>query len=140
MTPENEAKKAFLERYRWDVKALEQIDREITQLRLKILPGGISYDGMPHGSGANAADLANYAVTMDEYLAKFKQQRNVLLKDLSKIVFAVEQVENVQSQVLLRYRYIELKSWREIAAIMCYAEDYVKRHLHSKALNDFEIP
>lgn len=140
MTPENEAKKAFLERYRWDVKALEQIEREITQLRLKVLPGGISYDGMPHGSGANAADLANYAVTMDEYLAKFKQQRNILLKDLNEIVFAVEQVENVQSQVLLRYRYIELKSWREIAAIMCYTEDYVRRHLHSKALNDFEIP
>ena len=49
MTPENDAKKTYLKRYRKDIVELEQCKQEVIQLRLKALPGGISYDGMPHG-------------------------------------------------------------------------------------------
>ena len=57
MTPENEAKKEFLSRYRWGVQALEEIENEINACRLGALPGAVNYDGMPHGSG-DMSDLS----------------------------------------------------------------------------------
>ena len=39
MTPENEAKTNYLKRYKWDLKALEEIEGEITACRLGALPG-----------------------------------------------------------------------------------------------------
>ena len=41
MTPENEAKKTYLKRYRKDIVELEQCKQEVIQLRLKALPGGM---------------------------------------------------------------------------------------------------
>lgn len=38
MTPENEAKKDYLSRYKWDLEALKEIDGEITACRLGALP------------------------------------------------------------------------------------------------------
>lgn len=140
MTPENKAKKEYLLRYKWGVKALKQIDREITQLRLHALPGGISYDGMPHGSGGNGADLANYAAELDKYEMKFKAQRKVILRTLDEILYSIESVENLKSQILLRYLYVELREWGDIADLMGYSEDYVRQELHSNALRDFQIP
>ena len=140
MTPENQAKKDYLLRYKWGVKALEQIDREITQLRLRALPGGISYDGMPHGSGGNGADLANYAAEFDKYEEKFRNQRRKILRMLDEILFAIECVEDVRSRVLLRYLYVELRSWDDIADLMNFSTGYIKQALHSKALQDFHIP
>lgn len=140
MTPENEIKKEYLNSYRWCMKALEQTDREITQLRLKALPGGISYDGMPHGSGSNNADLSNYVSELDKYLQKFKAQRDALMSNLDAIIRAIDQVKDVRSRVLLRYRYVELRTWPEVAKLMGYDETYVKRDLHGAALRYFKVP
>lgn len=140
MTPENEAKKEYLNRYHWCAKALEQVDREITQLRLRALPGGINYDGMPHGSGVNHADLANYASKLDEYITKRREKKEELIRTLEEITDAVDAMADERSQILLRYKYIENKTWREVAVLMDYDESYVKRELHSEALQKFKLP
>ena len=139
MTPENEAKKEYLSRYRWDKVSLEEICKEIDACRANALPGGINYDGMPHGSGNNS-DLSDYAVKYSELLEKLKAKREQLITDLAEISAAIEAVEDPRSNILLRYRYIQLKDWGDIADAMGYVEDYVRRTLHSRALRDFEIP
>ena len=141
MTPENEAKKAYLKRYRKDIVELEQCKQEVIQLRLKALPGGISYDGMPHGSGDNHADLANYAVALDEVLAKAEEKQSELLRDLQAITYAIDRVPDADCRILLRYKYIEgIKDWDVIADRMALSPDYIKRGIHSKALRLFIIP
>ena len=139
MTPENEAKKEYLSRYRWGIKALEEIEREITQCRLGALPGAIAYDGMPHGSG-DSSDLSDYAVKIDGLIMKYRRKREELIDSLHEISEAIEAVEEPRCNILLRYRYIQLKSWRFIANQMVYSEDYVRRELHSLALKLFTIP
>ena len=141
MTPENEAKKAYLKRYRKDIVELEQCKQEAIQLRLKALPGGISYDGMPHGSGENHADLANYAAALDEVLTKAEEKQRELLRDLQAITCAIDRVPDADCRILLRYKYIEgIKDWDVIADRMNFSPDYIKRGIHSKALRLFEIP
>lgn len=139
MTKENEKKKNYLSRYGWDIKAIEEIEGEITACRLGALPGAVSYDGMPHGSG-DKTDLSDYAVEIDDLLCKFRNKRKEAIRDLKEISDAIEAVEDARSNVILRYKYIQLKKWREIADAMNYTEDYVKRELHSVALQNFKIP
>ena len=139
MTPENEAKKDFLSRYKWGKIALDEIETEINACRMGALPGGINYDGMPHGSG-DLSDLSDYAARLDDLLMQFRTKRTQLIDDLHEISAAIEVVEDPRSNILLRYRYIQLKDWGDIADAMGYVEDYVRRTLHSRALRDFEIP
>lgn len=139
MTPENEIKKAYLNRYKWDLKALEEIEGEITACRLGALPGAISYTGMPHGSGNNT-DLSDYAAKIDGLLQKLREKREETIRDLHEIMNAIDAVKDEESRVLLRYKYIQCKGWRGVAAAMNYSEPYVKSELHSKALHAFQLP
>ena len=139
MTPENEAKRDFLMRYHWDLKAIEELESEITACRLGTLPGAIRYTGMPHGSGSTS-DLSDYAVRIDELLAKLKAKREETISDLHDIIHAIEAVDDARACVLLRYKYIQRKTWREVAVLMDYDEYYVRRELHSEALRKFKLP
>jgi len=139
MTPENEAKKDFLSRYKWGKIALDEIETEINACRMGALPGGINYDGMPHGSG-DLSDLSDYAARLDDLLMQFRAKRTQLIDDLHEISAAIEAVEDPRSNILLRYRYIQLKKWEEIAEAMNFNEDYVKRELHGMALKNFKLP
>lgn len=140
MTPENKQKESYLRRYQWDLQELEQMDRELAQLRLKALPGGISYDGMPHGSGDNKADLANYAATLDDFLTQTGERRQFLLTEIRAIKRAIEAVPVQRSRILLRHIYINGMSWDDAAEAMGYSSGYVKRALKSEALTNFQIP
>ena len=140
MTPENKAKENYLRRYQWDLQELGQMEQELAQLRLKALPGGISYDGMPHGSGDNKADLANYAATLDDFLAQTEERRQFLLTEIRAIKRAIEAVPVQRSRILLRHIYVNGMSWSEAAEAMNYSEGYVKRALRSEALTNFQIP
>ena len=140
MTPENKAKENYLRRYQWDLQELEQMEQELTQLRLKALPGGIAYDGMPHGSGENKADLANYAATLDDFLAQTEERRRFLLTEIRSIKRAIEAVPVQRSRILLRHIYINGTSWDDAAEVMGYSSGYVKRALKSEALTNFQIP
>ena len=139
MTPENKAKENYLRRYQWDLQELEQMEQELAQLRLKALPGGIAYDGMPHGSGENKADLANYAATLDDFLAQTEERRQFLLTEIRAIKRAIEAVPVQRSRILLRHIYINGMSWSEAAEAMNYSEGYAKRALRSEALTNFRI-
>lgn len=138
MTPENQAKKDYLSRYRWGKVRLQEIEQEITQCRLEALPGAITYDAMPHGSGCES-DLSDYAAKLDDLIMEFRRQRDETLQSLKEIVEAIEAIEDPRYSILLRYRYIQLKSWRFIADTMGYSETRI-RHLHGSALEIFMIP
>jgi hypothetical protein len=140
MTPENKAKENYLRRYQWDLQELEQMEQELAQLRLKALPGGIAYDGMPHGSGDNKADLANYAATLDDFLAQTEERRHFLLTEIRAIKQAIEAVPVQRSRILLRHIYVNGTSWDDAAEVMGYSSGYVKRALKSEALTNFQIP
>ena len=139
MTPENKQKKDYLSRYMWYVVKLDEIDQEISKCRMNALPGSPAYDGMPHGSGSDA-DLSNYAAELDRLILEFKENREKCIKALREISAAIEAVKEPKYNILLRYKYIQLKSWRETADAMGYVPEYVRRELHSKALEAFEIP
>lgn len=71
---------------------------------------------------------------MEEELAEDYKKLEELRCELDS---AIDLVEDPMEQMILRYRYIELKSMPEISVQMYYSLRWTKR-LHRRALDSFE--
>lgn len=139
----NQEKKEYLERYKWTSIEVKRLKEQIDELKASALPGAISYDGMPHGSGGGKFDLSDYAARLDGLIQKYRQTLRRKMKELHDITEALDQLEqkdgeSIKFATLLRFRYVYGYDWEQIATDMSYSEDYVKRRLHSLALTAFE--
>lgn len=68
-----------------------------------------------------------------------------ILKDITKLIFVKHQImqtinelEDSRDRILLKLRYIDLKTWPEIAEEMCYSEMHIHR-LHKNILNSINV-
>ena len=80
----------------------------------------------------------------ERYLEKIDALEEELAEDYKKLEelrceldSAIDLVEDPMEQMILRYRYIELKSMPEISVQMYYSLRWTKR-LHRRALDSFE--
>ena len=133
---ENEKKKEYLKSYRDAVIAETQIKEEIDQLRMDKMFPSLVQDGMPHGSGAS--DLSAYAAKLDELLGELEEQMNERIQLRREIVRKIECMESETEKAVLRYRYIHMLKWEEIAVKMEYSWQHVHR-IHGKALSHFKM-
>lgn len=133
---ENDIKKEYLQSYRYAVITENQIKEEIDQMRMdKMFPSMIQ-DGMPHGSGSG--DLSAYAAKLDELLNELKDQMDKRIQLRREIVRKIEDMDNETDKAVLRYRYIHMLKWEEIAVKMQYGYRNVLK-LHGRALEHFKI-
>lgn len=135
---ENEAKKEYLLRYRDAVRSEKQIDEEIKQLRLDTMMPAVVNDGMPHGSGG-CGDLSGYAARVDELLQDLKDQMEKRIAIRREITQKIEEMSNETEKMVLRYRYIHLLKWEEIAVKMSYSWKGIHK-VHGRALSHFAPP
>ena len=133
---ENEIKKEYLQSYRYAVIAETQIKEEIDQLRMDKMFPGLVQDGMPHGSGGS--DLSAYAAKLDELLIELKDQMDKRIQLRREIVKKIESMDSETEKAVLRYRYIHMLKWEEIAVKMEYSWQHVHR-IHGKALSHFKM-
>ena len=133
---ENEAKKEYLMRYRDALRAEKQIEEEITQLRLDTMMPAVVNDGMPHRSGIG--DLSGYAAQVDELLQDLKEQMEKRIQIRREITQKIEKMPNETEKMVLRYRYIHLLKWEEIAVKMCYSWKGIHK-VHGRALQHFKM-
>lgn len=133
---ENETKKEYLQSYRYAVIAETQIKEEIDQLRMDKMFPGLVQDGMPHGSGGN--DLSVYAAKLDELLIELKDQMDKRIQLRREIVKKIEAMDSETEKAVLRYRYIHMLKWEEIAVKMHYGYRNVLK-VHGRALEHFKM-
>ena len=133
---ENETKKEYLQSYRDAMIAETQIKEEIDQLRMDKMFPGLVQDGMPHGSGGS--DLSAYAAKLDELLIELKDQMDKRIQLRREIVKKIEAMDSETEKAVLRYRYIHMLKWEEIAVKMEYSWQHVHR-IHGKALSHFKM-
>lgn len=134
---ENEKKKQYLLQYRDALRAEKQIEEEITQLRLDTMMPAVVNDGMPHGSGG-CGDLSGYAAQVDELLQDLKEQMEKRIQIRREITQKIEKMPNETEKMVLRYRYIHLLKWEEIAVKMCYSWKGIHK-VHGRALQHFKM-
>lgn len=133
---ENETKKEYLQSYRYAVIAETQIKEEIDQLRMDKMFPGLIQDGMPHGSGGS--DLSAYAAKLDELLIELKDQMDKRIQLRREIVKKIEAMDSETEKAVLRYRYIHMLKWEEIAVKMHYGYRNVLK-VHGRALEHFKM-
>ena len=133
---ENEKKKEYLKSYRDAVIAETQIKEEIDQLRLDKMFPSLVQDGMPHGSGSS--DLSAYAAKLDELLRELEDQMNERIQLRREIVRKIESMDSETEKAVLRYRYIHMLKWEEIAVKMHYGYRNILK-VHGRALEHFGL-
>ena len=133
---ENELKKEYLNSYRAAVREEKILLEEIQKLRTdKMFPSAVN-DGMPHGSGGG--DLSEYAAKLDEAINDLKEQRLKKVRLYTEIQQRIKCVEDDTERELLMLRYLQGKTWEQVAVEMGYSWQHVHK-LHSRALSDFKM-
>lgn len=96
-------RKRTLERRRKDI--IREFDNPLS---------GVSYDGMPHGSG-NGVGCAALSFRLDEIDTKIKEQMNKSVKVLAEIMNVIEFLpENSTERSIIEHRYIDRMKWWQI--------------------------
>ena len=96
----------------------------------------IQYDDMPKGS--NQTDLSSYAATLDGYEREYLSEIEYKQELCKEIRDCIEKMERENEKDVLVYRYIELRTWEDIAVRMNYSWQHVHK-IHSNALKNFII-
>lgn len=139
MTPDE--KKAFLRKaYRLD-KVIKSQSAELTVLRAALQSiGGGGSDGMPHGYRYNGeTGEINAIVRAVDLEAKLQEEIRQTVARWNEIHDAIEQLRNVDERLVIRYRYIEGRTWDEIGLELRLSNSRVKQ-LHEYAIEHIEIP
>lgn len=134
---ENDLKKEYLRRYGDAVRAEKQIEEEIRQLRLDTMMPAVVNDGMPHGS-SSGSDLSGYVAKVDAMMEDLRKQMEARIDIKHEIIGKIEEMENETEKLVLRYRYIHLIKWEEIAVKMDYSWKGIHK-VHGRALQHFKL-
>ena len=132
----NEKKKEYLRRYRSSKRREKYILEEIQRLRMDKMFPSVIYDDMPRAH--NHKDLSDYAVLIDEQIQELKIERLERAKTYTDIEKKMREMKDDNEQELLRLRYIQGKSFEEIAVYMGYSYRHTTK-IHRKALCNINI-
>ena len=137
-TMTNKDKIKYLKRY---INLDREIDRkleEVARLRSKLTRVTEVYSTEPRGGGSI------YGKT-EEIIAKIVDLEKEIDADVDRLISirdnikaVIEAVEDDRERLLLQYRYLDGRTFEEIAVQMHYSWRHIHR-LHSRALSNVEI-
>lgn len=136
--------KEYLLRYRDAYREAQDIERQITQLRLKYaLPSAIQYSDMPKAHNTEH-DLSDYMVKLDELTDGLVSQYCKCIGIEGDILQRIDRMTDQAERQVLRLRYTHitdkgrLMAWNEIAEHMSYSYMNATR-IHGRALQHFPM-
>lgn len=132
---DNAEKKKLLNSYRRLVAQIKALSEALEYTRALI--HSPIYDGMPHGS--RKTDLSDLTVKADEYEREMQGLIDRKLDTLRRIDDLIEAMDNEKEKEVLTRRYIEIKSFEQVAVEMGKSYRQTMR-LHRLAINHFGEP
>lgn len=89
-------------------------------------------DGMPHGSGVSRK-VEDQAIRLNEKLLKWKCAELDAIRVRQEVFEVIRKVPGVEGDLLYE-RYINLKSWEQVAEACDRSDKWCRTRLHSNAL------
>lgn len=123
--------KAFLRQYRAALQYAERCARDLDALR-DVGIRSPRLDGMPRGNGGTGG-LDRQVALIDAAQRRLDKERAKALELLDQIEDMIEGLEDYRQKTLIRLRYIDGRSWEQIAQEMHWSERTVY-NIHGKAL------
>lgn len=123
----------YLAQYRKAEIVIQQKEQELEELRAQAEYRG-QVDGERVQSSTAGDTLAIYVARIIEAEQRLLVERKQLLLLRTRIVASIQALPNSRHCDLLYRRYVECKSFRQIAGEMQYSPEYIRNHLHPAAL------
>lgn len=133
------AKEYLRQAYRLDAM-IESRLRELEYWRtLSTGVGGCRFEPNYNPNYPDEAGFVRCLNKIDEIERDINAKISRLVDLKMEIGNAIDKMENPDEQLLLRYRYLEKRSWDEIAYLLHVSERTVHR-IHGTALLNFKVP
>lgn len=116
------------------MKECRCLDIEIEELWNQLTSSTASSDGMPRGTVTDRQTKL-HAIMADKVQVK-RQKKKEAEELMAEILETIDQVTDPIYRQLLFERYIQNRTWEDIAIDLSYVEEYVRGELHGKALNE----
>lgn len=129
-------RKEDLQDYLWLKRSIKQLEEKRFELETRATRMTSRLDGQPKSPAWDKSkfeDLVIEMVELDEKLWERLKEHYARTEDIERAIQALPERE----RVLMRARYIEGKTFREIAADTSYSCRHTVR-MHGKALRDLE--
>ena len=129
--------KQYLLQYKLLTAKIENLEQDLAELREARSSISINLDGMPHGTDLSdkTARLAVQLADMEEDILDLRSEA---WKTRLRIIHVLSKVETPEHNVLLHKRYLEDKTWEQIAVEMHYTYQWVAGPLHGQALREID--
>lgn len=126
--------KEFLQQYGEAVRIAERIKTEYDQEQdlIDSVRSALGGDGVPHGGGISKA-TENKAIKLADKALELKDAELEAIRIRQKVFDVIKTVPGEKGDVLYE-RYINLKSWDEVADSVGYSKRHA-RNLHDEALD-----
>lgn len=118
--------KKELEGYRWARDKQRDLQRELDSWRAAAENISPNWSGMP-GGGPGGAQIETSVEHILELTEKLEQQIQECIAQRAKVEQLIELAEKPQHRSILQKRYIDCLSWKEIAEVTGYNEEYAHK-------------
>lgn len=132
------AKEYLSQAYRLDQRAASKAE-QIFQLRGLATQATATMSNMPRNASPNPHRMEGIIVKIVDLENDLNADIDRLLDLKREIVKVIDAVENPDQQLLLSLRYLNFKSWEQIAVTLGYSMVYTFQ-LHKKALENVKVP
>lgn len=124
--------KQELREYYWIQKNIKQLEEKLLELETEATRQTTHLSNVPKSENYDKDRFANIVVKIVEVKEKINKEVSKSYDTLAKIESAIYKLPH-REQYLIRARYIELKSWEQIAVEMNYSWQHIHR-IHANAL------
>ena len=105
-----------LSKYYYLSKEIEQIQSKIDEVQSTYISSS-QMDGMPH-ERKQSSPQERMIILIEKYKEKLEQKKSEAVQEMLKIETYLAGIEDIETRMIFNYRYIERKSWEQIAQIM----------------------
>lgn len=117
-----------------EIKELKSARREAYELAIGSGAGGFDEKVQTSRGNLTERKILSYI----EYSLEIDKRISYLSEYRQKMLMLINKVDNSKYRTLLISRYINCNTWEKIAEDMGYSDVWVRRQLHSKALQEAE--
>lgn len=126
--------KEFLKQYEHADRIVQRCKAEYeTEVeKIDAIGSTLSNDGMPHGSGISRR-TEDKAIRLAEKATKWKAAELDAIAKRQEVFEVINRVPGIEGDLLYE-RYINLKSWEQVAEAIDRSDKWCRTRLHSNAL------
>lgn len=137
LTAEHKEKIKYLSQYKYLNKEIDRKIQSLEDWRNKILNVTGTLSDMPRGT-KRSDTIATGIATINDIEETINKDIDDLVELKAEIESKINSVENLKLRELLKCRYLDFKSWEEIAYLNGYSWRHVFR-LHELALDEIKV-